>query len=106
MLLQGNYFEAAAVDVDHDKRLIRCKFPKEFKGGPEDSTQEFTVPYDVLVFAVSDTARTCGALVRSSSKCGVGPWSVVAMKKVAHEWMGPALRTHAAVPTSTAAVEC
>ena len=53
MLLQGNYFEAAAVDVDHDKRLIRCKFPKEFKGGPEDSTQEFTVPYDVLVFAVS-----------------------------------------------------
>ena len=53
MLLQGNYFEAAAVDVDHDKRLIRCKFPKEFKGGPEDSTQEFMVPYDVLVFAVS-----------------------------------------------------
>lgn len=63
MLLQGNYFEAAAVDVDHDKRLIRCKFPKEFKGGPEDSTQEFTVPYDVLVFAVSVGARMCRAFV-------------------------------------------
>eukprot|EP00891_Asterochloris_glomerata_P001208 jgi/Astpho2/1208/Aster-08175 len=57
---RGNYFEAAAVDVDHDKRLIRCKFPKEFKGGPEDSTQEFTVPYDVLVFAVGSVNNTFG----------------------------------------------
>ena len=108
VLLQGNYFEAAAVDVDHDKRLIRCKFPKEFKGGPEDSTQEFTVPYDVLVFAVGHGARTCacGALVGNEAASGAfGPWVCRSQHGVTHELMGPASRAHAAASNSNAADE-
>ena len=50
--LQGQYYEAECIDIDPVKRTATCQYVKPFRGGDVEGRQ-FSVPYDVLIVAVS-----------------------------------------------------
>lgn len=48
--LQGGYYEAMATDVDLERKVIQCQYPKAVEGSGREHS--FELPYDVLVVGV------------------------------------------------------
>ena len=48
--VQGHYYEAAASDIDPERQLVTCEYQQP---NCSEEARRFTIPYDVLVVAVS-----------------------------------------------------
>ena len=69
VLLQGNYLEAEAVDVDPVGKTVTCQYSKPFRGQDGAYTgRQFSIPYDVLVVAVGLQAVTATCCAVAAAK--------------------------------------
>ena len=68
LLVQGEYYEAAATNIDPEAQTVTCMYQKPNCKIPEERRQ-FTVPYDVLVVAVR---LSCACLLARLSSADAG----------------------------------
>lgn len=57
LILQGNYLEARATDVDLEEKKVTCTYAKPFTGA-QYNERSFSIPYDILVVAVRALLHT------------------------------------------------
>ncbi|KAK9818387.1 hypothetical protein WJX72_011813 [[Myrmecia] bisecta] len=57
---KGNYYEAECTDIDPERKVVTCRYPKAYRGAEGEKERVFQLSYDMLVVAVGSVVNTFG----------------------------------------------